>query len=47
MDQTENGSLDIIDSDVHTREKEVAFKELDAARKALDASFNPLFNEVR
>ena len=29
------------------REKEAAFKELDAARKDLYASFNQLFNEVR
>jgi hypothetical protein len=29
------------------REKEEAFKELDAARKELYASFNQLFNEVK
>ena len=47
MDQTGNGSIDIIDSDMPKRWKEAAFKELDAARKELYASFNQLFNEVR
>jgi hypothetical protein len=39
--------IDIIDSDMPRREKEEAFKELDAARKELYASFNQLFNEVK
>jgi hypothetical protein len=39
--------IDIIDSDMPKREKEEAFKELDAARKELYASFNQLFNEVK
>ena len=39
--------IDIIDSAMPKREKEAAFKELDAARKELYASFNQLFNEVR
>jgi hypothetical protein len=47
LDQTGNGSIDIIDSDMPRRGKEAALKELDAARKELDASFNQLFNEVR
>ena len=47
MDQTENGSIDIIESDMPRRGKEAAFKELDAARKELYASFNQLFIEVK
>jgi hypothetical protein len=47
LDQPGNGSIDIIDSDTPRREKGAAFKELDAARKEPDASFNLLFNQVR